>query len=57
MQSTGPALWKGLALADERIREAGAEHGIEVAEYRKILKKRYRDQLEALRDQDANEEN
>jgi hypothetical protein len=57
MQSTGPALWKGLALADERIREAAAEHGIEVAEYRKILKKRYRDQLEALRDQDANEEN
>ena len=57
MHATGPALWKGLALADERIREAAAEHGIEVAEYRKILKKRYRDQLEALRDQDATEEN
>jgi N-acetylmuramoyl-L-alanine amidase len=57
MQSTSPALWKGLALADERIREAAAIHGLEAAEYRRLLQKRYRNQLEALRDKDATEEN
>jgi hypothetical protein len=57
MERTGPALWKGLALADERTREAAAAQGIEVAPYRKLLQKRYRSQLEALRDQGATEEN
>jgi hypothetical protein len=57
LRCTGPTLWKGLALAEERVREAAAAQGIEVAEYRKLLQKRYRDQLEALRDQGATEEN
>jgi N-acetylmuramoyl-L-alanine amidase len=57
MQRTSPALWKGLALAEERIREAAALRGLEVAAYKAILQKRYRNQLEALQDQGATEEN
>ncbi len=57
MERTGPALWKGLALAEERIREAAAVQGIEVREYRGLLQKRYRNQLEALLEQGATEEN
>jgi hypothetical protein len=57
MERTGPALWKGLALAEERIREAAAVQGIAVREYRGLLQKRYRNQLEALQEQGATEEN
>jgi hypothetical protein len=57
LRCTSPALWKGLALAEERVREAAAAQGIEVAEYRKLLQKRYRNQVGALRDQGATEEN
>jgi hypothetical protein len=57
MERTGPALWKGLALAEEQVREAAALRGMEVARYKGILQKRYRDQLEALEDQGASEEN
>jgi hypothetical protein len=57
MQCTSPGIWRGLALADERIREAAAAQGMEAAKYRKLLQKSYRNQLEALRDQGATEEN
>jgi hypothetical protein len=57
MERTGPALWKGLALAEQQVREAAALRGMEVARYKGILQKRYRDQLEALEDQGASEEN
>ena len=57
LEHASSALWKGLALADERIREAAALRGMESAKYRTLLHRRYRNQLVALRDQDANEEN
>jgi hypothetical protein len=57
MQATGPALWKGLALGEEQVREAAATQGIEVAQYRKLLQKGYRNQVTALKDQGATEEN
>jgi N-acetylmuramoyl-L-alanine amidase len=57
MLSTSPALWKGLALAEERTREAASAQGMEVAAYRRLLQKRYRNQLEAVRRPDATEEN
>jgi hypothetical protein len=61
LRYTSPALWKGLALAEEQIREAAVAQGIEVVEYRRLLQKRYRNQLRnqlgALRDEGAEEEN
>jgi hypothetical protein len=57
MRVTGPPLWKGLALASERVREAAAAQGIEIAEYRKLLQKSYRNRLAALQERDAAEEN
>jgi hypothetical protein len=54
---TNHTIWKGLALAEEEMREAAAVKGIEVAQYRKLLQKRFRDQAAALREQGANEEN
>jgi hypothetical protein len=54
---TNHTIWKGLALAEEEMREAAAVKGIEVAQYRKLLQKRFRDQAVALREQGANEEN
>jgi hypothetical protein len=55
--STGPDLWKGLALAEERVREAAAEHGVAVSEYRKVLQQRFRDAQSALQHKVAGEEN
>ena len=57
LQSTGPAVWRGLALGEERIREAAGRQGMEVAEYRTLLQKRYRNQLAALKEQAATQEN
>jgi hypothetical protein len=56
VNSTGPDLWKGLALAEERRRESAAEHGVTLAEYRKILQQRYKDARSALQDRSAIEE-
>lgn len=56
LRSTGPELWKGLALAEARVREAAAEHGMKVAEYRGILRQRYRDLSSASHNTDAVEE-
>lgn len=52
---TGPGVWKGLALAEEAMREAAALKGMELAEYRKLLQKRYWNQVAALKAQGANE--
>lgn len=57
MKSTCPELWKGLALAEELVREAAAERGTSVAEYTKSLQEKYRQQISALRSRSANEEN
>jgi len=57
LERASPALWKGLALADERIREAAAVQGMEPAKYRKLLQERYRNQLAALRNPGATEDN
>jgi hypothetical protein len=57
MKSTGPELWKGLALAEELVREAAAERGFSVAEYTKSLQEKYRQQISALRNRSATEEN
>ena len=55
--STGPDLWKGLALAEERVREAAAGHGVTVSEYRKVLRQRFRDARSAFEHKTAGEEN
>ena len=55
--ATGPEMWKGLAAAEERVREAAAEHGLTPAEYRKFLQQRFRDALSAVQHGNAGEEN
>jgi hypothetical protein len=56
-RATSPTIWKGLALAEDDMRQAAALKGMEIGEYRRLLQKRYRDQAEALRKRGANEEN
>jgi hypothetical protein len=57
LRATGPGVWKGLALAEEQMRQAADVQGIAVADYRKLLRKQYDNQVAALRDLSANEEN
>jgi len=57
MKATSPELWKGLALAEERMRESAAERTLTLAAYRKLLRQRYRATLVALRNRSASEEN
>ncbi len=52
-----PDMWTGLALSDERVREAAAGRGLTVPEYRKILQQRFRDGISALQIKSAGEEN
>jgi N-acetylmuramoyl-L-alanine amidase len=54
--ATGPDLWKGLADAEERVREAAAEHGMKTGEYRKTLQERYRNAI-ASQETKTDEEN
>jgi hypothetical protein len=56
IDATGPDLWKGLALAEERRRESAAERGVTVGEYRKILQQRYKDVQSALQERSADQE-
>ena len=56
-KATGPDLWSGLEIAEERVREAAAERGITVSEYRKILQRKYRDLLSAEQQMNPREEN
>jgi hypothetical protein len=55
--ATGPDLWKGLAEAEERVRQAAAEHGVTPAEYRKELQQDYRKALSAVKDVDQENQN
>jgi len=54
--STGPDLWTGLALAEERVRKAATEHGMAVPEYRKVLQQRFREAQSASQHKSASEE-
>jgi hypothetical protein len=56
VNATGPDLWKGLTLAEERRRESAADRGVTMAEYRKTLQQRYKDARSALQDRSADEE-
>jgi len=56
VKSTGPDLWKGLALAEERNRESAAHRGVTIAEYRKVLQQKYKEARSALQDGSAYEE-
>ena len=55
--ATGPGLWKSLAEAEERVREAAGQHGMNPAEYRKVLQQRFRDRQSVVQPKNANEEN
>ncbi|MBZ5619830.1 MAG: N-acetylmuramoyl-L-alanine amidase [Acidobacteriia bacterium] len=57
IHATGPGLWKGLAVAEERLREAAGARRMGVAAYRTLLQKRYRDEIAALKDKSVDEEN
>ena len=46
---TGVRLWEGLALADDEMRTQAAARGLAVAQYRLILRKKYREILETLK--------
>jgi hypothetical protein len=56
MKSTGVRLWKGLALAEEQLRQDAVSHGLPVTTYRKIRQNKLKEMLEALRKKDATEE-
>ena len=55
--STSPALWRGLARAEEQMRQAAQSHGRTLTQYRRLLQKRYREMKPALRDPSAPEVN
>jgi hypothetical protein len=57
LEVTGEAIWKGLALAEDRLRQAAAARGLSPAGYREQLRNRYRDRVAALRIAGAQEEN
>jgi hypothetical protein len=46
---TGVRLWEGLALADDELRTQAAAHGLAVASYRSILRKKYKQILDTLK--------
>jgi len=55
--ATGPGLWKSLAEAEEKVREAAGEHGMNPGEYRKVLQQRFRDRQSVIQPKNAIEEN
>jgi hypothetical protein len=57
INATGPGIWKGLALAELRLRDEAAARHKTVVEYRTLLQQRYRDEIAALRHKGADEEN
>jgi hypothetical protein len=57
INATGAGIWKGLALAEERTRDAAGAKGIAIAVYQAHLRKRYRDEITALRNRGADQEN
>jgi len=57
VQATSTAVWKGLAFGEEQLREAAALKGLNIAEYRRLLQQKFTDEVKALREAGANEEN
>jgi hypothetical protein len=57
INATGPGIWNGLALADLRLCDQAAARHMAVGEYRTLLQQRYRDEIAALRNKGADEEN
>jgi len=57
VNSTGPGIWQGLATAEERLREASEAHRMPVPRYRALLRRRYSDEIRALHQWGADEEN
>jgi hypothetical protein len=57
INATGPGIWKGLALAEERLGDGAAARRMAIPAYRTLLQKRYRDEITALRHRGADEEN
>ena len=55
--ATGPELWNGLEAAEAQVRAAAAGRALAPAEYRKILRQRYREKESAIPRKDASEEN
>jgi hypothetical protein len=55
--ATGPELWRGLALAEEQLRQAAQKRHMAVAEYKGLLQREYRDRIAALRHRSADQEN
>jgi hypothetical protein len=55
--ATGPEIWKGLAEAEERVRQAAAARGVSPTRYREILQQRFRDALSVVHKRNAGEEN
>jgi hypothetical protein len=43
LKATGPAISRGLALAEQQVRDAAATHGVTVAQYRKTLRKTFQE--------------
>jgi hypothetical protein len=48
VESTGARLWKGLLLAEERLVEEATVDGRTLAEYKKLLNKRYREKVTGI---------
>jgi hypothetical protein len=42
VNSTGPGLWKGLALAETKMREGATGRGLTMVQYRQLLQQRYK---------------
>jgi hypothetical protein len=55
--STGPDLWTGLALAEQQVRQAAAGRGVTPAEYRQVLRQRFREVQAAIQNENAEKEN
>jgi hypothetical protein len=56
-EATGPEVWRGLELADERVRQNAAARGMTVVQYKRFLRQRYLELTTALRERGATEEN
>lgn len=56
-KSTSPALWHGLARAEEQMRAAAAAQGMTIRGYRGVLQKKYGQILSALRERSDSLEN
>ncbi|HYL35605.1 MAG TPA: peptidoglycan recognition family protein [Bryobacteraceae bacterium] len=49
VHATGVRLWQGLTLAEDQLRTEAAERGIPVAQYRSLLRKKFREVLATLK--------